>query len=85
LGASPNPTECELIRKYSERYALANVDAQYFIEEAARFKDMAFSEECEWRIVIHADRQNLMDAHCSDHSSPIVQFRQGKYGITPYQ
>ena len=83
-GREPNPTEREFIEILSKSYVLAIADAKYFIEEAARFKDMAFSEECEWRIVIHADRQNLMYAHCSDHSSPIVQFRQGKYGLTPY-
>jgi hypothetical protein len=83
-GREPNSAERELIEKYSETSALATVDAKYFIEEAARFKDMAFSEEREWRIVIHADHQKLLDAHCSDSNSPIVQFRQGKFGLTPY-
>jgi hypothetical protein len=83
-GREPNLTEREFIEMLSETFVLATVDAKYFIEEAARFKDMAFSEECEWRIVVHVNRQNLLDAHCSDQSSPILHFRQGKYGVTPY-
>jgi hypothetical protein len=84
VGREPNQAEHYMIEFGSMCSALGVIDGQYFSREAARFKDEAFSEECEWRIVVNVERQKLLDAHCSDYSSPIIHFRHGKFGVTPY-
>jgi len=84
VGREPDLTEREFIESWSDALALGKTDAEYFIWEAARFKDEAFSEEHEWRIVVQCDRQRLVDAHCFDASSPIIHVRAGRYGLTPY-
>jgi len=84
VGREPDLAEGGFIESWSDAFALGKTDADYFIWEAARFKDEAFSEEHEWRIVVQCDRQRLLDAHCFDTSSPIIHFRAGRYGLTPY-
>ena len=83
-GREPNEAELQRIELGSDSYALGATDGAYFTSEAARFKDEAFAEEVEWRIVLEANRQMLLDVHCSDPSSPTIHFRPGRFGVTPY-
>ncbi len=62
---------------------LATSYGDYFLQ-AARFKDEAFSEEREWRIVFHAVRDMVLNVHRAEPDTRIVKFRPGKFGVTPY-
>jgi hypothetical protein len=80
----PSEDEQVLIEFGGASYTLGMVDGFYFAREAVRFKDRAFSEEHEWRFVVQSERQKLLGTHCSDPDSPIIHFRQGKFGVTPF-
>lgn len=80
----PNQAELGLIQLFSDSYSLGVTDGCYLYSEAARFKHEAFSEEHEWRLVVQVGRQELLDAHRSAAESPIVHFRHGKFGVTPF-
>jgi len=84
VGREPDMEELRLIELSSDSCALGAMDANYFASEVARFKDEAFAEEHEWRIVVRAKREALLDAHLSKPKSPIIQFRNGRFGITPF-
>lgn len=79
----PNDVEqSELHKKYGVR-AFSEAYADYFLH-AARFKNEAFAEELEWRIVFHAKHETLLNGHTSKKDAPIISFRHGNFGVTPY-
>jgi hypothetical protein len=82
-GRAPNQAEVEDLQKRSIARVLGVSCADYYLE-AAGFKDKSFSEELEWRILIHAVRQNLLLEHSKNPDVPIINFRRGKFGMTPY-
>jgi hypothetical protein len=52
-------------------------------KKAISFKDEGFWEECEWRMVIYASKQELEEKD-KNSDDPIVHHREGAHGITPY-
>ena len=84
VGVDPDPGDLRMLEFGSDAYAWGAANAVYFSSEAARFKDEAFSEEREWRFVLHARRSELLDAHHTDPGSPVIHFRNGRFGLTPY-
>lgn len=84
VGREPDCDDLKLIELGSDSCALGAMDAHYFASEAARFKDEAFAEEREWRIAIRANRGKLLESHLSRPKSPIIRFRAGRHGVTPF-
>lgn len=79
----PNDDERSELDKQCVIRALSEAYADYFLH-AARFKNEAFAEELEWRIVFHAKHETLLKGHTSKKDAPITFFRHGKFGATPY-
>jgi Protein of unknown function (DUF2971) len=79
----PNPPEVDEIKRTSLAPLLGSAFTDYFLE-ASRFKDDAFAEEHEWRIVFHVVRQSLLAPNDNGENDPIIKFRPGKFGVTPY-
>jgi len=73
----------EILKQYGVRM-FADAYAGYFLRNAARFKHEAFTEELEWRIVFHAKHETLLKGHTAKKDEPILFFRNGKFGMTPY-
>ena len=84
VGREPDCDDLKLIELRSDSCALAVMDAHYFASEAARFKDEAFAEEHEWRVAIRANRGKLLESHLSRPDQPIIRFRIGRHGVTPF-
>ena len=72
--AMPNPTEEYKKGCYYFLQSLSKATAE-FHTKAAQIKDSGFREECEWRIVLQGRRDAL---------SPVVKFRKGQFGQTPF-
>ncbi len=75
--------EGKSIDKRAAIQTIAASFAHYFLA-ASSFKDEAFSEEREWRIVFFARRELLLQKHRMSSDKPIIRFRAGKLGVTPY-
>jgi hypothetical protein len=72
--AMPNPTEEYKKGCYYFLKSLSQATAE-FHTKAAQIKNSGFREECEWRIVLQGRRDAL---------SPVVKFRKGRFGHTPF-
>lgn len=79
----PNREELIKIIQPAVGNLLHTLYGNYFLL-AAKFKDEAFFEEREWRIVFYAIRDKVIEAQRAEPDKKIVKFRQGKFGITPY-
>jgi hypothetical protein len=79
----PNQEDLNKIIKPAVSSLLRTLSGNYFLL-AAKFKDEAFSEEREWRIVFHAIREKVLEAHRAEPDRKLVEFRPGKFGVTPY-
>ena len=79
----PSPKE---VKEIEDRAARKTVLASFahFLVSAATFKDKAFLEENEWRFVFFVRREKLLKSPLDDPKSPIIKFRQGKFGLTPF-
>lgn len=82
-GREPDEAEAQDLQKRTIARVLSTAFTDYYLR-AARFKDEAFSEEVEWRIVVHTVREMLMEQQNSNPENPILHFRAGKFGLTPY-
>jgi len=82
-GRLPNPDETDHLQKRAISRVLSVAFTDYYLR-AAGFKDDSFSEEVEWRIVFHAVREKLVEKQTSNPNVPILHFRPGRSGATPY-
>jgi hypothetical protein len=79
----PNEGENLVFFKKSAIRVLAASFVHYF-SCAGGFKDEAFSEEHEWRILFVVNRQNLLEKQLLTQGIPIIHFRSGRFGVTPF-
>jgi hypothetical protein len=80
---NPDEQECATIQEKCISKGAAATSAAYPIH-AARFKHEAFWEECEWRFVFHVLHDGLIEANRTSPDRPILNFRAGLFGVTPY-
>ena len=79
----PNQNETDELKRACLVQSVGTAFTDYFLE-ASSFKDEAFAEEHEWRAVFHVVRKQLMELQNADTSKPVIHFRAGKFGVTPY-
>jgi hypothetical protein len=80
---APDEAEAQDLTMRANIRVLSAAFTDYYLR-AARFKNEAFSEEAEWRIIIHTVREKLMELQNSNPENPLLRFRAGKFGLTPY-
>ena len=80
---SPNDQESQDIGSRCISHAVSATTAAYPFH-ASRFKQEAFCEEREWRLVFHVLRDKLIETNRTSPDRQIVHFRDGKFGVTPY-
>jgi hypothetical protein len=82
-GAAPPLTEkCSKLDEVDEIPAIRATLLMGLTINATTFKDNAFNEEKEWRVVVLLSRHNNADLEKSQEMP--VKFRSGAIGITPY-
>jgi hypothetical protein len=79
----PDDSEEESINRQAAIKMVAASFAHYSLA-ASSFKNEAFSEEHEWRIVFVAKREDLLSKHTENPTNPIIRFRSAKLGVIPY-
>ena len=79
----PHDEEYSNIRSKCIFPAVSAASVTYTIE-ASRHKHELFREEFEWRLIFHVYRDKLLGAHHASPDKPIIKFRNGLFGITPY-
>ena len=82
-GRVPNPQESSSLIGKSALEALSSTSAGHLIR-AGQLKDGSFQEEREWRALFIVEKNELLEAHNSDPQNPILFFRVGAFGLTPY-
>jgi hypothetical protein len=79
----PNDQESQDIGSRCISQAVSATTAAYPFH-ASSFKHEAFCEEREWRLVFHVQRDKLIEANRAIPDKPIIHFRAGLFGVTPY-
>lgn len=79
----PDQAEGHMLKSRALSHVLGAAATDYYLQ-AAGFKSPSFSEEHEWRIACFTVREKLLQEQTASPDDPIIRFRCGRFGMTPY-